>query len=308
MKVDKNYFPGWVRKSVSFTIDDGNLETDRKFIDIVSPFGIKGTFNLSDFYFDKLSPEGYRELYRGFEIANHVRLHPFAFSDGAEYSVKNTPRPEDGGEEYAVYPTAEEGVCDLKLTRGWRKIADNDAYIRLTRECTAQIESVFGKKERMGFVWPFGRQKNAELFERLKGEGFYAIRITGNVGDKTGFALPSDRTAWSYNADNVTLLEYARRFSAYPDGGELKTFIFGVHSADFERSENWCDLEAFARELGGRPETYWYATNAEIFEYGDAVARLVKTDKKVENPSDITLYITIDGERATLPPHSKFEI
>ena len=43
--IDKNYFPGWVRKSVSFTIDDGNIEMDKKFIDIVRPAGVLGTFN-----------------------------------------------------------------------------------------------------------------------------------------------------------------------------------------------------------------------------------------------------------------------
>ena len=43
--IDKNYFPGWVRKQVSFTIDDGNIEMDKKFIDIVRPAGVLGTFN-----------------------------------------------------------------------------------------------------------------------------------------------------------------------------------------------------------------------------------------------------------------------
>ena len=75
--IDKNYFPGWVRKSVSFTIDDGNVEMDKKFIDIVRPAGILGTFNLC--YSDKMSPEEYREMYQGFEIANHVIYHPEIF-------------------------------------------------------------------------------------------------------------------------------------------------------------------------------------------------------------------------------------
>ena len=34
MVIDKNYFPGWVRKSFTFTIDDGNIDLDRKFINI----------------------------------------------------------------------------------------------------------------------------------------------------------------------------------------------------------------------------------------------------------------------------------
>ena len=53
--VDINFFPGWVRKSVTFTIDDGNIKMDKKFLDIVKPAGILGTFNLHRV--DALSPE-----------------------------------------------------------------------------------------------------------------------------------------------------------------------------------------------------------------------------------------------------------
>ena len=306
--LDKNFFPGWVRKSISFTIDDGNLEMDKKFMDIVAPYGIKGTFNLSSFYFDKLDEEGYRNFYRGYEIANHVRLHPFAFADGVEYTVMLAERPEGEAESNNIYPTKEAGVYEVKLVNGWRKIADNETYLRLTRECTAEIERVFGKQKYLGFVWPFGMQENAELFESLKKEGFYGLRKTGSTDDKTGYAIPADRTVWSYNANNVQLLECAKRYAAYPDDGGLKTFIFGVHSIDFERSGNWCDLEEFARTFGNRPETYWYATNVEIFDYEDAVKSLIVTDEYIENPSDISLYIKLDGERIILAPHAKYNI
>ena len=306
--IDKNYFPGWVRKSISFTIDDGNLEMDKKFIDTVSPYGIKGTFNISNFHFDKLDEEGYRNFYRGFEIANHVRLHPHAFVDGVEYKIMDGPHPEEHPENTDVYPSEDEGVYMMKCPRGWRKITDADTYLRLTRECTAEIERVFGKGKPIGFVWPFGMQKNEKLFEALKKEGFYGLRKTGSTDDQTGYAIPLDRTAWSYNANNVQLLEFAKKYAAYPDDGELKTFIFGVHSIDFERSENWCDLEAFAREYGNRPEEYWYATNGEIFAYEDAVKALVITDEFIENPSDISLYIKVDGERIILAPYSKYKL
>lgn len=306
--LDKNFFPGWVRKSISFTIDDGNLEMDKKFIDIVAPYGIKGTFNISNFHFDKLDEAGYRNFYCGYEIANHVRLHPHAFVEGIEYTVKEGPHPEDDTDGTNLYTTDESGVYDLMRPRGWRRIADNDTYIRLTRECTAEIERIFGKRERLGFVWPFGMQNNEKLFERLKREGFYGLRATGSTEDKTGFALPSDRTKWSYNANNVQLLSVAEKYAAYPDDGELKTFIFGVHSIDFERSDNWCDLEKFAHDFGNRPETYWYATNVEIFDYEDAVKSLIVTDEYIENPSDISLYIKLDGERIILAPHAKYNI
>ena len=303
--IDKNYFPGWVRKSVSFTIDDGRLDMDKKFIDIVKPYGIKGTFNIANFHFDQLDAEGYRKLYEGYEIANHCRLHPFAFADGVEYKIENAPRPEHAPDDVTVYPTETEGVYFIEKKNGWRKVATDDAYIRLTRECTAEIKAVFGK-QKLGFVWPFGMQKNAEVFERLKKEPFYGLRATGNVDDSTDFSLPADRTRWSYNANHRALLEVAEKYEAYPDDGGLKTFIFGVHSVDFENSENWCDLEKFARDFGNRPEKYWYATNAEIFDYEDAVSALVVTDEKIENPTDIALYITVDGERIKMEPHSVY--
>ena len=75
-RVDLNFFPGWTRKSVTFTIDDGNIPMDTKFLEIVRPAGILGTFNLCSHWMDKMSPEEYREFYRGYEIANHCKYHP----------------------------------------------------------------------------------------------------------------------------------------------------------------------------------------------------------------------------------------
>ena len=306
--VDVNYFPGWVRKSVSFTIDDGNLVWDKKFIDIVKTGGIKGTFNLCNFHFDKLSPEGYRELYRGYEIANHVRMHPFALKDGVSYEIKEGPHPETGENSTDLYPhEREEGVYYVTAPRGWRLMATTDAYVRLTLEATAQINEVFGQKA-LGFVWPYHKQENKELFERIKKMGFYAIRSTGETSDTTGFEIPKDRTNWSYNANNVSLLKNAKLYRDYPDDGSLKTFIFGVHAIDFERSGNWCDLEAFAEEYGGRPDEFWYATNYEIFSYQDAVRAVVIKDDEIENPSDIAVYIKIDGAPTVLEPHAKIKL
>lgn len=307
-RIDKKFFPGWVRKSISFTIDDGNLEMDEKFISIVKPYGIKGTFNISNFHFEKLSPDGYRKFYEGYEIANHCRYHPYPFIDGENYVICDSQRPEHAERENYIYKSDVDGIYFIERAKGWRKITDADNYIRFTRECTEQIEEVFGKQKKIGFVWPYGMQKNAEVFERLKGEGFYAIRKTGNVDETTGFAIPADRTSWSYNANHLRLLDSAAKFAAYPDDGELKTFIFGVHSIDFERSENWCDLEKFACEYGNRPEQYWYATNLEIFDYEDAVAALIVTDEKIENPTGTALYITVDGERIKMEPHTTYKL
>ena len=72
-EIDVKFYPGWTRKAISFSIDDGNLVMDQKFKDIVEPYGIKGTFNLCSDRLTKMSPEEYREFYRGYEIANHCK-------------------------------------------------------------------------------------------------------------------------------------------------------------------------------------------------------------------------------------------
>ena len=87
--IDLNFFPGWVRKSITFTIDDGNIPLDKKFMDIVKPYGICGTFNLSTLKFDKYTPEFYREFYRGYGISNHCKLHPFPMTEERRKPVSN---------------------------------------------------------------------------------------------------------------------------------------------------------------------------------------------------------------------------
>ncbi|MBQ2709440.1 MAG: hypothetical protein IJF67_14315, partial [Clostridia bacterium] len=94
----------------------------------------------------------------------------------------------------------------------------------------------------------------------------------------------------------------------YPDDGKLKTFIFGVHSVDFERSGNWCDLEEFTEKYGGRPQEFWYATNYEIFHYEDAVKSLQISDNEIDNPSDVAVYIKIDGRPVVIEPHAKLPL
>ena len=107
------YFPGWTRKSLTFTIDDGNLKFDEIFLDILRPANIKGTFNLCDP--NRTTPEEYREFYKGYEIANHCKLHPMCLNDNVKPIVSDEPFDKMGGEDFTeenpvVYKTENEGV------------------------------------------------------------------------------------------------------------------------------------------------------------------------------------------------------
>ena len=46
-------YPGFTRRAITFTIDDGIIKWDEKFISICRPYGIRGTFNLCSARMDR---------------------------------------------------------------------------------------------------------------------------------------------------------------------------------------------------------------------------------------------------------------
>lgn len=312
------YFPRYTKKSVTFTIDDGNVAMDTKFLSIVKPAGIIGTFNLCAP--TRQTPEAYREMYQGYEIANHCKHHPLAFKDEMEYIPTDEPfdpltSREHSPEDPVVYKTDIEGIYKIHIfgsktqrPSGWHYITDTENYVRFSRECRDELEEVFGKGSIKSFVWPFGDQKNESLHAALAADGYNSIRKTGVLDDSTGFSFPADRMAWSYNANNTNLLETMEKYENYPDDGELKFFSFGVHSYDFERDNNWDVLEKFAEKYGNRPDDYYYATVSDLLEYEDAVKALKVTDTEIINDSNKEIFLTVDGKKISVAARSSCNI
>lgn len=307
-KIDTAFYPGFVRKAISFTIDDGNVPMDKKFLDIVKPHGILGTFNLCSNNMKAFDADGYVDFYKGYEIANHCKYHPFAMRDDTEYAFSDDTFDEATADGTKLYKTDIEGMYFFKAANGWRRMATTEMYCKFADDCRDELERVFGKGSVKGFVWPYSMQNNAAVFEHLKNSGYQSIRKTGETGNSTGFALPADRTIWSYNANHRSLLKWAEKYEDYEDDGQLKFFCFGVHSIDFERDNNWNELEEFARKYGDRPSEFWYATVADIFDYEDAVKALKIKDNCIVNDSDIKLYAKVDGVEVIIEPKSTYNI
>jgi len=315
IKVDTNYYPGFVRKSVTFTIDDGNMERDPTFINIVKPAGILGTFNICRV--TDASTAAYLALYDGFEVANHHRLHCLPFRDTADYHtgksfesiLKNVAHSSSSDKNYAYIHPSIPGLYYIDYhyysptAGGWHPMASDETYAEYAEITKESIEAVFGEGSVVGFAYPHGKFTET-VKQALIDAGYLYARKTGNLEDSTGFALPSDRFAWTYNADVSCLLEVMEKYDALADDGELKFFSFGVHAADFEGK--WEVLEEFAELYGNRPEDFWYATNRQIFEYEDAVRALVIKPTKIINPSNIEVYVTVDGEKVIIPANSVY--
>lgn len=302
--IDVKFYPGWTRKAITFSIDDGILDMDRKFMDIVEPYGIKGAFNLCSERLNQMSPEEYREFYRGHEIANHCKYHPAAFIDGCEYEIakeKFDPASADPSKLY--HYEGEPGLYHaVRPWGGWMKRADTDAFIRLIEESHSELEAIFGEGSIRAFVWPYIRQDNKRLTDYVSSiPHYYSERLDSCVGvdPKIYFAPPDDHFFYLC-ARQKNLLTMAESFESLPDDGKLKFFCFGVHSIDYEKSDKWGDLLEFAKTYGARPEDYFYATIAEIYDYAKATKSVEITDTEIKNPTKIDLYIKIDGRRHIL--------
>ena len=312
-KVDKNYYPGFVRKSVTFTIDDGNLTLDEKFISIVKPAGISGTFNLINT--SASTAAKYLMLYEGFEVANHHQLHCLPWLDGFDFStveIKNEIFNSSTADVNYMYITKTPGLyyIDYKKIASsskspyWHPVATDETYTKYIDITKEDIESLFGEGSVVGFAYPHGALNEA-VKQYLKDAGYLYARKTGVLGNKTGFALPEDRFAWTYNANVSNLNDCMAEYDALKDDGTLKFFSFGVHAVDFDGQ--WYVLESFAKNYGNRPEDFWYATNREIFEYEDAVNALEIYDDKIVNPTDVDVFVTIDNVKTIIYANSIYE-
>lgn len=302
-QIDLNFYPGWVRKAITFTIDDGNIGLDTKFLGITKPAGLKGTFNLCT----PLKPDvDYVSFYEGYEIANHAYQHPYALTEKTRREIKDEPFDKPTADRAYGYPAPDAPGLIRVYTYNWTYMAPTtELYLDCVHKAQAELEAIFGKGKIRSYVWPCGKQDNDEVNAAMRKEGFQAMRITGCVKDSKNFDTPDDRQEWSYTADYSCLPEVAAAYEAYPDDGKLKFFCFGVHSHDFEIHDCWNLLVDFCEKYGNRPEDFWYATNCQIFDYEDAVKSVVVTDEKIQNPSDVDLCIKIDGVRKTLRAKSE---
>ena len=298
-------FPGWIKKAVSFTIDDGNLPLDKRFIETVKPGGITGSFNLCGTgRMGGLTPEEYREFYRGFEVTNHASHHPKVILPTDEYVLSEDKFDFDTADKTKIYRSDIEGLYYKYFTTWWGMVATTDTYIQLIDQGKKELEEVFGEGSVVGFVWPYRSQDDARLHQYLKEAGYASVRRTGYAG----FELPQNRMDWCYNANHTNLNDRAAAFDALPDDGELKWFCFGVHSHDFERNNCWDVLETFVANYGNRPSDFWYATVRDIFEYEDAVNAAEITDTAIINNSDKDLYAKIGNEKITIPAHTSYTV
>lgn len=259
-------FPGFKLKAVTLSYDDGVIY-DEKLIEIMSRYGLKGTFNINSGLFGtpkRLTKEEAVKLYGGStqEVAVHGERH---------LSLAETEK------SAAVYDVINDRI---------------------------NLEKLFGRIIK-GMAYANG-SFNDEAVEILKICGIYYARTTIPTG-KFDMPDDWLRLKPTCHHQDPNLTEYVKRFietDAAACRYKPRLFYLWGHSYEFNDNDNWHIIENFAKEIGGRNDI-WYATNGEIYDYVKAFNSLVFSADGmiISNPTsaDVYLYNTMHNKEIMIP-------
>ena len=269
-------FPNFKLRAVTLSYDDGQIH-DEKMLEIISKYGIKCTFNICSGcygnaeHYNNLPKEKAIELYNkyGVEVAVHGKNH-------------------------------------LALTEVSKGVALKDVI-----ECREDLENDFGRIIR-GFAYAYGVY-NDDVIDILKTCGIVYART---VGGTENFVLPLDWLRWqgTCHHQNPKLMELVDEFLSEPKTNYFwhtypRLFYLWGHSYEFNNNNNWDLLEEFCKKVGNRKDI-WCATNMEIYDYVTAFDNLVYSanGKIIYNPSNIDVFVCINGQNIMIPKNQSVEI
>ena len=259
-------FPSFRDKALTLSYDDG-VVFDKKLIEIMDKFSLKGTFNINSELF--ALKEGERRLtkqqaYDLYANSNHeIALH---------------------------------GAKHLSLASVSTEDANRDVLVD-----KINLEKTFNRRIR-GMAYAYGSY-NDTVVEILKNHGVKYARTVIATGR---FDIPTDwlRLETTCHHTDKKLFEYVDNFlyDSVASEKQPKLFYLWGHSYEFNDFDNWDIIERFGQKLGNRSDI-WYATNIEVFDYVKAFDNLVwnNDQNQVYNPSDIDVYLEVLGQKVLVP-------
>ncbi len=223
------------KKAVTFSFDDG-VTQDKRLIELLDRYGLKGTFNLNSGRLDEA-----KKLFLGGVTVSHVK-----------------PRAEEIAGIYKGHEIAAHSVSHPSL----RTLSREEVIREVEQDCDT-LSGLAGY-EVVGFAYPGGDHCVDGDVVRAVREGTrvkYARRTTA-----TGrFDLPED---WIDFYPTIQCCEFDRLnalaeefIRMTPDSPKL-FYVWG-HSFEFDANEDgWGRFERFCRRISGREDTF-YGTNLQ---------------------------------------------
>lgn len=255
----KVLFPQGKKKAFTLSYDDNQIH-DRRLIELFRKYQVKGTFHINS---GTVSTES-----DGNEFVTWKELKNLY--DGQEVSCHGVNHPYFG-----------------QLTR----LEKNNEILEDKRA----LERACGYIVR-GMSYPFGEYSD-EIITVAKNAG---MEYSRTVQDTMGFEWPTDFMKWHPTCHHNIIFENSKMLETFlntPSYMNLPLLYVWGHSFEFERQNNWEQMEYFLSQISSQ-ESVWYATNIEIKDYIVAVRNLnISADQNmIYNPSATTISIMTDGD------------
>ena len=218
------------KKALTFSYDDG-VQTDKRLIEILDRYGMKGTFNVSSALLDE--QKGWNEWQRGIRVT---------YIDASQ-----------APQVYRDHEIAVHAAHHLDLTT----LSEAELKAEIDGD-KAALEALFGR-EIVGMAYPYGAYNEAVLAACERA----GIRYARTIEDSGTFTLPTQPLRWGHTChhNDERLFDLAQEFlQADPD--EPMVFTVWGHSYEFDVNENWERIEAFCRMMAHRDDMA-YVTNRE---------------------------------------------
>lgn len=262
---DRMLWPQGKRKAFTLSYDDG-ITQDKRLIDLLNKYGVKGTFNLNPGLFGEegVVAAGKKEVF-------HIKI--------AKEDILSTYK----GHELAAHGQYHQCMVGMDLARCVEEIL----------ESRKGIENIL-EKPITGFAYAFGAY-DAVVLKAIEAS---KISYARTIEATHKFEIPENFLTWhpTCHHDDEKIYELADSF--LNDGfyfslvTPAKLFYVWGHSYEFDQCNNWDHMEGFISKVAGH-DGVWYATNCEIREYVEAYKRLIYSvdGKTVYNPSSRPVYI-----------------
>lgn len=263
----RRLYPGGRRKAFNITYDDGVVQ-DKRFVELLNRYGLKGTFNLNSgllrsgftwthecgMEIRRIPEPELVEVYRSHEIASHTLLHPY--------------------------------MHDLSREEVLQQMAEDKR----------NLEEIFGR-EVAGFAVPFTYYSDL-IADCAREAGFEYARISEEGGT---FAPPGDRYWWRAGVFHWSywMMQFVNEF-LWTDQ-ELALCQIAGHSYDLDVMDAWGTMEAICRRVSQSGDV-WAATHLEIVRYLRAMERVEIRDDAIINHSNQELWFAVDGRTVCVPP------
>lgn len=251
-------FPGFKKKAVTFSYDDGHIN-DKKLVEILNKYGLKGTFNVNSSCIlnpgkNRLSLKQAKELYK------------------------------NGGHEVAVHGARHLSLSDMDVATATNEILGD----------RIALEKGFGKIIK-GMAYANGDITDEYLLS-VKASGIKYARV---VPSRRNFDLPTDwlKLSPTCHHNDPELFNLTDKFLNEPDRAyywsrRQRLFYIWGHASELDYNDGWERIEKFCSLVGNNPEI-WACTNMELYDYIKAYQRLEfdVENKFCFNPTSTTIYM-----------------